>query len=191
MRIMICRVFFVAFERFAHLEAAKLRHHDIEQNQVGLKFGHLRQRVIAVDGNERLAVKTIEIRLEQFDVREVIVGNQNFALRHNSSLRSGDVPPMASASRMSRYANGLADASGCSMPPLCRFGFGHECGAGFQPANSPAGWKPAPRNLFRAKSLGRRGFAACLHGEDQKVGKTCGGNDEGRHGLEFDQLAHQ
>src|SRR4051794_5133701 len=28
------------------------------------------------------------------------------------------------------------------------------CGAGFQPANVPAGWKPAPRNTRDSKSLG-------------------------------------
>ena len=69
----------VGLELLADLEAAELRHHDVEQDQVGLERGDLVERVAAVDGHGDLAVEPAQIGLQQFDVGLIVVGDQNSA----------------------------------------------------------------------------------------------------------------
>ena len=74
--------FRVALERLADLKAAQLRHHDVQQDQIGLELGHLGQRVAAVNRHGRLAIDAFQVGQQQFHVRNVIVGNEDFALGH-------------------------------------------------------------------------------------------------------------
>ena len=74
---MIVLVARVAFELLADFEAAELRHHDIEQDEMRLERRHFVQRILAIDRDGRFDIETCQIRFEQLDVRLVVVGDQN------------------------------------------------------------------------------------------------------------------
>jgi hypothetical protein len=55
----------------------KSRHHDVEQDEVGLERFDQLESFDAVGGSSNLARDVGEIRFEQFDVLEVVVGDQD------------------------------------------------------------------------------------------------------------------
>jgi hypothetical protein len=70
--------FRVGPEFLADLEAGEPRHHDVEQEQVGMKFFNDSERILTVDGRPDLAVDLREIGFEELDVLEIVVGDQDF-----------------------------------------------------------------------------------------------------------------
>ena len=70
----------VALELLADLKPTQLWHHHVEQDQVRLERRHLIQRIASIDGGLDLAIDVAQIRLDQFNVRLVIVGDEDTAL---------------------------------------------------------------------------------------------------------------
>ena len=70
----------IRLQPLADLEAGKLRHHHVEQEDVGLERRYLLERVGTVDGGGHLAVEVGEIDLKQLAIRLVVVGDQHAGL---------------------------------------------------------------------------------------------------------------
>src|SRR5262249_35691226 len=67
----------VGAQALADLEAADLRHHDVEEDQVGLPGGDLVQRFLAVGGGADVVTAVAEVRLDQLDALRVVVGDED------------------------------------------------------------------------------------------------------------------
>jgi len=67
----------VGAEALAHLEAAEARHHDVEQNQVGLPGCDLLQRLFAVGRGAQLVATIAQVGLQQLHPLGVVVGDKD------------------------------------------------------------------------------------------------------------------
>ncbi|KAJ3049423.1 hypothetical protein HK102_012508, partial [Quaeritorhiza haematococci] len=65
-------------ELAADLEAGEPRHHDVEQQEVGLELLDDLQRLLAVARRADVAIDVPQVRFQQLDVLGVVVGDHDF-----------------------------------------------------------------------------------------------------------------
>jgi hypothetical protein len=67
----------VGLQFAADLETRQFRHHDVQQDQVGLGIGHAVERFLAVKGCDHAAAQFVEVRLEEFYVLLGVVRDED------------------------------------------------------------------------------------------------------------------
>src|SRR5207249_4162067 len=118
----------VGAQAFAHLEAADLGHHDVQEDQVRMPRGDFAQSFFAVSRGLNLIVAVAEIRFQQLDALQVVVGNEDARLALRGGVRAWwhvSPPESAWATRASlrRVHYTEAPRSGPSarrIKPCCR-----------------------------------------------------------------------
>ena len=66
----------IGLDLFAHLEAADLRHHHVQQQHVRMPFANLAQRLFAVGNELDVVVGLTEVGLQQLGPFRIVLGNQ-------------------------------------------------------------------------------------------------------------------
>ena len=98
----------VLLELLEHRDAVELRHHDVEQDEIGLELARAHQRILAVDRRDDLVALRVEPDAQHFQIGRIVVDDQDSRRSSQARPPRRQVRNSRTLARITRGLNGLA-----------------------------------------------------------------------------------